>query len=110
MPPDVLAPILATFTEDDLALVENCLHEATQFNDEELHRFVLDLRRLTERHSTVDWIIALRWIYERSPCSYCRSEAFFSMTQRNSVPEDILAEALFDAESETRKLARAVER
>ncbi len=52
------------------------------------------------------WIFG--WMFEHSPCSFCRNSAFRDMTDRGLATPAMVAEAMWDCDPDTRQVARSV--
>lgn len=48
----------------------------------------------------------LRWTYDRTPCSFCRSGAVIELAADRALSKRALHECLYDCEPDTRRLAR----
>ena len=73
---------------------------------DEVHRLVGQLLDLCEAHPGAHALDCLLYVYELSPCSTCRKRAVKALTDTNTAPAWVLAEAAFDADPDTRALAR----
>jgi hypothetical protein len=48
---------------------------------------------------------ALKWVYEYTPCTFCRYKAEKQLMEFNSIDMQIAQEILFDANEDIRELA-----
>ena len=70
-------------------------------DDSDLHRIGLDFLD----YKTVKSEALLNWVYEHTPCSFCRNSAVRDMLQHGFITRIILDECLLDCDPDTRKLA-----
>ncbi|MDN6860062.1 hypothetical protein QO207_26025 [Pseudomonas sp. CAN2814] len=92
------------FSDGDFAM---CVKRLTRFEDaDETHHLVGHILDLCQAHPGAEALDCLLYVYEYSPCSTCRKQAVKAMTQSATTPHWVLEEAIFDAEPETRELAR----
>lgn len=74
-------------------------------NEEDTHSLGFDLIHLSRIQSDPDLASALKWVYEKTPCMYCRYQALLELDRYNQVDEQIANEIPFDAEPDIRALA-----
>lgn len=97
-----LALLVKNFAEEDFS---TCAEYFTSFeNDDELHDVVWQILRLCESNPRDESIDCLLYVYERSPCSACRSRAVNMLIDAKLAPDWLLGEAALDADPDTRKL------
>lgn len=75
-------------------------------NRQQLHLAVMALMSILNTWGVSNRAELLSWIYDHSPCSECRASAFADLDEMGCASESMRAEAIWDACSETRKLAR----
>jgi hypothetical protein len=71
-----------------------------------VHGPVGDVLTLVDEHPKRNWAPHLQWIYENSPCAYCRGSALRDMIERREASHEMLEECLLDSQLETREEAR----
>lgn len=67
-----------------------------------LHGAGMSLLRIGERLPAAEPLI---WVYEMSPCSFCRETAVRQMIKTHQAPREILEECLCDSVDDTREMA-----
>lgn len=72
---------------------------------EEVHGIGLDLRNVFEHATDADVEKPMLWVYERTPCSLCRSGAVEVLVQHGAASDALLKECRYDCDEGTRKLA-----
>jgi hypothetical protein len=70
-------------------------------DDNDLHHIGLDFLH----YQTVQSEEILNWVYENTPCSFCRNSAVRDMLKHGFETESILDECLLDCDPDTRQLA-----
>lgn len=102
--PNGVALLVNNFFEGDFSL---CTKHLTQLDDaDKTHHLVGELLNLCEAHPGQEALDCLLYVYEFSPCSTCRKRAVKALTDTSIAPAWVLAECAFDADPETRALAR----
>ena len=71
-----------------------------------LHGIGLDLNEVYEERLAPECREPMLWIYENTPCSFCRERAVGTLLKTQQLPEEIRLECLDDCSPETRELAR----
>jgi hypothetical protein len=102
--PEILDCFRASFRAEDTDLVLGVLGEAEGMDEDGRHSVVSDLLSIAPRMVDAGREIAWRWIYENSPCSFCRNSVIRDMVGHRFLPDSIREEAIWDAESDTRQL------
>ena len=91
----------------DLTRLQTALGKAPEGDAESVHGLAWALRDLAKRVGT-PWAAWLcEWGYARTPCSNCRHSAVQELATRGELHAPIVEEALYDADPQTRALARA---
>jgi hypothetical protein len=99
-----VALLVKNFFEGDFSM---CMKHLTQLDDADAtHHLVRELLNLCEAHPGQEALDCLLYVYEFSPCSTCRKRAVKALTDANTAPAWVLVESAFDADPETRALAR----
>jgi hypothetical protein len=75
---------------------------------ERLHSLGLGLRDVLKAHESRSLVPSLLLGYERTPCSLCRYGFVGSLIRLASLPDELRAECLWDADTDTRKLVSPV--
>ncbi len=94
----------STFQITDEAIVDEVLADFHGADLDDQHCIVLDLLKITCKPIDVRRTKWLKWIYEHSPCSLCRSNAGGGLFRMGEFPPEWMDEVLFDAETELREL------
>ena len=66
-------------------------------NKDELHTATRITRNIYKANTNADCLLPLRFIYETTPCSLCRSYVIALMEKANVLPSDIKTEIQFDS-------------
>jgi hypothetical protein len=70
-----------------------------------IHGIGIAVRKLAEQNQHPDLKPTLLWMYETTPCSYCRLHTVELLIARNETPRELLDECRWDCREETRELA-----
>ncbi len=89
---------------DDLSSIREALDRFTSDDLYEQHQIVLDLVSLLFSHPHPEWQPLAEWLYENSPCSFCRESGVRWIGEHGSIPETIRQERRYDAEPDIRSL------
>lgn len=95
-----------TFRESDEELVSSVVRECRRLSRDDLHSVVLDLLNLSKQAGAPARERWLRWTYESSPCSICRSSAVIDLVRMNAFPEEWRQEAMYDADEDIRRAVK----
>lgn len=95
--------LINNYRSGDFQLVESVLTvcEERAFN----HAVGCDLIDLTQAQKSLELVNCLLWVYQNTPCTYCRREAVEILIELKQMPEALLKECLHDCSSEIRNLA-----
>lgn len=85
-----IKPIMTVLPTEEVEAIHWAGHELTDLAEAQ------DLPELTG---------AMLWVYDRTPCSTCRQAAFTALVRWNRAPAEMLAEARWDCDAQTRQLA-----
>lgn len=72
-------------------------------DEERDHRLGMDLTILCSQHRLPEALDCLVWVYERTPCSYCRGNAVGELVEMGKLPSAIREECLDDSYSGSRE-------
>ena len=100
---DLLA---ANWEPGDEYIAERLL--AGEDDRERLHSLGLGLGDVVKAHESTSLVPSLLLGYERTPCSLCRYGFVESLIRLAALPDELRAECLWDADSDTRKLVSPV--
>jgi hypothetical protein len=75
--------------------------------DEIVHHLGLDILGLHRAMPSPGLIDLLLWVYERTPCSFCRNSAVTDLLQLGPLPAELRIECADDCNDETRTLVTA---
>ena len=103
VPWNAFETLKSSFREGDEAALWAVLPSLDGVEADLRHNVLQDLREIMAKHPAVDWQPFAEWIYEKTPCSFCRSCAVDWMVERGTLPERIRVEGEFDAEEDIRK-------
>lgn len=103
---EAFSSLRATVQPEDMPIIEAALPSLVERDENEMHSFTIDLRILSEKLPS-DITLGLNlWLYEHSPCSFCREGIVEGLQKSAQLPEYIREEARWDAESGTRGVVR----
>jgi hypothetical protein len=102
---DAIELFVKNYQAGDYQSIEMILDNGN--DPEAIHSLGLDLINLAEKQSYQELENCLLWVYEHTPCAYCRSNVVKILIERNLASEALLLECLWDAFDETRDLAEA---
>lgn len=66
-----------------------------------LHDACTNILKVFEENPTPDMQKSILWVYENTPCAYCRSRAVELLFEHNIIPANILNECHFDCAEDT---------
>lgn len=101
-----LEALLSSFRVADTPIVWLAIQEFDLRDEIATHALVSDLNQLIPKIE--DPLPFLSWVYDASPCTYCRLNAVAMMVARQCLPPEIAYEATWDCEEDIRELARRV--
>jgi hypothetical protein len=104
MPLGALAILEKSAVNSDWSPILQAVNRFQTQDPYDLHDVATDLVALLRSHPTSEWQPLAEWVYENSPCSYCRASAVRWMAETGTIPESIRREGIHDAESEIRDL------
>lgn len=100
---DGVALLCSNLESGDFSLIEAALLQAS--TDEQLHDLGFSVRYIIEKSLTPEAENALLILYEKNPCSLCRSDCVRYLIELRKLPDWLCAECRYDADSDTVKLA-----
>ena len=74
-------------------------------DDGHLHVAGMDVLRMSDDLDTFEMLL---WVYEQTPCSFCREGAVDNLIKSHNPPAWLLQECLWDCVADTREMARAL--
>jgi len=92
------------YMKGDSKFIEEALR--TSKNPEDLHSVGLDLIALFDITDDKSFFNCAMWVYENTPCSFCRFSAVGTLYDWKLLPKEIQAECRFDSFDETRDLCK----
>ncbi|MGD9682350.1 MAG: hypothetical protein AB7W16_14280 [Candidatus Obscuribacterales bacterium] len=94
------------YQKNDLGILTSGLGRLENVN--QIHWGARAATGIAERSNDVALSGVLAWVYEYTPCGLCRGGALNRLIQWGTAPAQVLYEAQWDAEEDTRRMARAV--
>ncbi len=101
-----LGLFLHNYHTEDAALINTVLMTVQPETDEDAHNLGSNLIILAGQHDDPELIPALHWVYETTPCAFCRHSAVEHLDQFEALDDTLLQECLHDAEEDTRAFAQ----
>lgn len=96
----------SSFYIEDIETIAEVLPKFEELDDDTIHNICLTLNHMADTDEVKRNLPIMRWVYENSPCSFCREGAVRRMVEAKSLPEEYLEEMQFDSESDIREVAR----
>lgn len=96
----------SSYYVEDLDTIAEVLPKFDDFDNVERHWICLSLIGIAEFDEGKRNLPIMRWVYEKSPCSFCRLSAVQMMVEAKNLPEEYFEEMRFDSDSEIREVAR----
>jgi hypothetical protein len=72
-------------------------------DDDHAHRLAMDIIASCRPDPRIEAVDCLLWVYERSPCSFCRNSVVDDLIRLDRLPASLAAECHDDCASETRE-------
>jgi hypothetical protein len=101
---DALALLIRNYVTGDFGWIRPML--PARAIAEVRHTIGMGLRNLAGEHRDAGLAGALEWMYEHTPCSFCRETAVREIIRRRCAPAELLQECLDDSNEETRARAQ----
>jgi hypothetical protein len=101
---DVIKMLTWTLEAGDVPLILKAVERTELLNRVALHSVGMDIKHLVWSDSAPFVMPLLRWLYEHTPCGFCRQHAVEEMLRLGPLPRDIALEAACDASLDTRHL------
>lgn len=73
---------------------------------DDAHRLGMSIRELAEKYTDPDLVDTLLWVYENTPCGFCRYVAVKQLAEWDKLPTEIRFECQYDAEDDTREFVQ----
>ena len=93
------------YQTEDFQIIGSVLNES--HNIDTRHRIGMDLMKIIDRYKTPELINYSIWIYENTPCTYCRRSILKILIKLQQVPSAIIKECSQDCSPEIRALVNA---
>ncbi len=94
------------YEESDAELISSAL-SSLMVNDEDAHALGYDLIELSELYEDANLSNALEWVYEYTPCTFCRYRALMQLRKFGAIDAKIAEECQFDANEDIRAFVNA---
>ena len=100
--------LITNYTPKDAELSESLLREIIRSGDrEDVHAAGMSVKRAFYENGKIPYPKhILPYLYENTPCSYCREQILLLMSKHRMLTKEILQECLFDSNSDIRKYAK----
>lgn len=100
---DGAAMLCSNLESGDFKLIEKALLQDN--NDEQFHDFGFSVRCILEKSLNYEAENSLLILYEKNPCSLCRSDCVRYLIELKKLPDWLRSECRYDVDSDTVKLA-----
>ncbi|GAB4528107.1 MAG: hypothetical protein Tsb0014_09250 [Pleurocapsa sp.] len=101
----VLKLLINNYQSDDFKIIESILNKS---HDIDLrHEIGMDLIDIIDKQKTAELINCSLWVYENTPCSYCRQEILKILIESKQVSQNILEECLHDCSPAIRAISKS---
>ncbi len=91
------------YEESDAELITSSL-SSLMVNDEDAHALGYDLIELSESQADPNLSDAMKWVYEFTPCTFCRFKTLLQLKKFGFVDDKIADESKFDVNEDIRAL------
>ncbi|MDX2105014.1 MAG: hypothetical protein SFY67_01300 [Candidatus Melainabacteria bacterium] len=79
-------------------------------NESHLHNIGFDLIALFDQVKDLNLTDCAIWVYENTPCTFCRSSIVRKLIEWKNIPTEIIEEGLYDSFDETRDICKKFRR
>lgn len=93
------------YEHDDAKLITNALYR-TSPNKEDAHSLAWDIIDLSKKYQDTGLVDALKWAYEKTPCSACRYRIVEQLDLLGQFTGEVFYECQFDGNGDIVELAR----
>ncbi|MEM7591252.1 MAG: hypothetical protein AAF383_07000 [Cyanobacteria bacterium P01_A01_bin.83] len=101
----VLKLFINNYHVEDLQIIKSVLNKPQSIDTR--HYLGMDLMKIIDTHKTPELIPCSLWIYEQTPCTYCRKSILKILISLQQVPPAVIKECLQDCSPDIRALANA---
>lgn len=98
---DAIGLFHKNYEESDAELISSAL-SSLMVNDEDAHALGYDLIALSESYEHSNLSNAMKWVYEYTPCTFCRYRALMQLKKFGALDAKIAEECQFDANEDIR--------
>jgi hypothetical protein len=103
---DSLDLFLNNFVNEDIQQITHAIKELPAVTQDDAHSLGISVLDLSEKHGSVEFVDALKWVYENTPCSHCRYNSIKNLKKLGKLDPVMLYECKFDGESDIREFAQ----
>jgi hypothetical protein len=102
---DAIGLFINNFESGDERLIRDAL-DRIQPNPEDAHSLGYSIRLLADQREDPSLANLLLWVYENTPCAFCRRQAAFWLDRTHQLPDELRFECQYDSDEDTRAFAR----
>lgn len=95
------------FTNDDAKLISDAILTSKPAKDD-IHRFGLSITSIAEKNKSNELKDMLIWVYENTPCSYCREFAIVRLNDIGALSHEMIDECMWDGSEDIREFAKVL--
>jgi hypothetical protein len=99
---DAIDLLRSNFKEGDQSLIERALRKP--LTDENIHSIGMSMLDIIKKRTRDEDTNILLLLYEQEPCSFCRESVVNALIERDRVPEWMIAECRYDANTDIRAM------
>jgi hypothetical protein len=101
----ILKLLINNYQLGDFKTIESILNKSQDIDFR--HEVGIDLIDIIEEQRTTELIDCSLWVYENTPCSYCRQQILEILIELKQIPQNILEECLHDCSSEIQEISKS---
>jgi hypothetical protein len=94
------------YDNSDAKFITSALY-SIKANEEDTHSLGFDLLKLSETYEDPDLSDSMKWVYENTPCTFCRYNALMQLKKFGDIGNEIAEECRFDANEDIRALVKS---
>jgi hypothetical protein len=102
---EVLGLFLQNYEPEDAVLITKSLADMQSIPEEDAHELGFDLIELAEKYQDTGLADGIRWVYENTPCGFCRYKAVERLNKFGMLTYELRFECQHDADVDMREFA-----
>ena len=102
---NAISLLIYNYESGDERLIRAALDQI-QSDPEDAHSLGYCIRLLADQREDPSLANLLLWVYENTPCAFCRRQAAFWLDRTHQLPDELRFECQYDSDEDTRTFAR----